>query len=393
MFIVQLHNNIAMTGRDKIEAALSSNGAKSIPVIIPYESILVRDRWEELAPNPWWDLHSPDLQVQMQGRRKVLKRIENDIPELPLIYSREEREALAIEQHLNEVLLIDRRTGKATRLEREPIGGFMIENLVQTTGLEAQSTEDIDHLVPPLEQEDPDTFLQTGYGDLAIRLVEEYGKERYPICVTNSPLWACHTLWGFEPLMRNIAAGPDLVHYACRRYLDSALHKVRRAAAMGAAGIWIEECLTDLVSPESYTSLSLPYLQQLVEGIHASGLSGILYFCGDPSGKVELILEAGCDAVGFEESKKDFQIDIEELAEQISGRCALLGNIDAIELVEKAREERLRSEISRQIQAGRRNGNRFIMSSGSPITPATSIERVRLYLHLTRELGEPASVL
>ena len=51
---------------------------------------------------------------------------------------------------------------------------------------------------------------------------------------------------------------PDLVHYACRRYLDHALHKVRRAAAMGAAGIWIEECLTDLVSPESYTSLSLP---------------------------------------------------------------------------------------------------------------------------------------
>jgi hypothetical protein len=101
VFIFQLHNNIAMTGRDKIEAALSSNGAKSIPVIIPYESILVRDRWEELAPNPWWDLHSPDLQVQMQWRRKVLKRIENDFLELPLIYSREEREALAIEQHLN----------------------------------------------------------------------------------------------------------------------------------------------------------------------------------------------------------------------------------------------------------------------------------------------------
>ncbi len=81
-----MHNNIAMTGRDKIEAALSSNGAKSIPVIIPYESILVRDRWEELAPNPWWDLHSPDLQVQMQWRRKVLKRIEHDFLELPLIW-------------------------------------------------------------------------------------------------------------------------------------------------------------------------------------------------------------------------------------------------------------------------------------------------------------------
>ena len=74
-------------------------------------------------PNPWWDLHSPDLQVQMQWRTKVLKRIENDFLELPLFYTREEREVLAVEQNRGEVLLIDRRTGKATRLEREPIGG------------------------------------------------------------------------------------------------------------------------------------------------------------------------------------------------------------------------------------------------------------------------------
>ena len=73
-----------MTGRDNIEASLSARGTQSIPVIIPYESILVRDRWEELVPNPWWDLHSPDLQVQMQWRRKVLKRIENDSLAPPL---------------------------------------------------------------------------------------------------------------------------------------------------------------------------------------------------------------------------------------------------------------------------------------------------------------------
>jgi uroporphyrinogen-III decarboxylase len=380
-----------MTGREKIEAALSLKGGKSIPAVVPYESIMVRDHWEELVSNPWWDLHSSDLQVQMQWRGKVLKRIENDFLELLPFYPREEREALAIEQNQGEVLLIDRRTGKATRLEREPIGGFLIESLLQKTGFEARSPADIDRLVPPLEREDPNTFLQSGKADLAVHLVEEYGKERYPICSAKSPLWACHSLWGFEPLMRNIAAAPDLVRYACRRYLDYARHRVRRAAAMGAAGIWIEECLTDLVSPETYASLSLTYLQQLVEGIHSSGLSAILYFCGDPSGKLELILKAGCDAVGFEESKKDFQIDIEKLTEQISGRCALLGNIDAVQIVGQGSEQQLRAEISRQIQAGCRNGNRFIISCGSPITPATSIERVCLYLHLTRELGEPAS--
>jgi hypothetical protein len=380
-----------MTGKEKVESALTSRGTPSIPVVIPYESIMVRDHWEELVADPWWDLHSPELQVQMRWRRKVLEQIENDFLELPLFYTREEQEFLRIEQHRDEVLLIDRRTGETKLVEREPVGGFLIESLLQKTGFQAKSSGDIDHLVPPLEPEDPDTFLRCGKADLAIRLVEEYGRERYPICSAKSPLWACHTLWGFEPLMRNIAAAPDLVHQACRRYLDYALHKVRRAAAMGAAGIWIEECLTDLIDPESYAYLSLPYLQQLVEGIHASGLSGILYFCGDPSGKLELIIRAGCDAVGFEESKKGFQIDIEKLTEQINGGCALLGNIDAVQIVEQGRVEQVRAEISRQIQAGCRNGNRFITSCGSPITPATSIQRIRLYLGLARELGRAAS--
>ena len=48
---------------------------------------------------------------------------------------------------------------------------------------------------------------------------------------------------------------------------------------------------------------------------------------------------------------------------------------------------RCRAEIVRQIQAGRRNGSRFVMSIGSPVTPGTPPERVRLYCDLAHELG------
>lgn len=381
-----------MTGRAKIEAALSSRGTPSIPVVIPYQSILIRDRWEDLTGSPWWHLYSPDLQVQIQWRKGVLDRIGNDFLELPLFYTREEQAALAIEHRATETFLVDSRNGDTKRLEREPIGGVIITNLFQTTGLEAKTTGDIDRLVPELAKEDPGTFLRSGLADLAIRLIEEYGTERFPLASVRSPLWACDGLWGFEPLMYNIAAVPDLVHYACRRYLDYAVHKVCRAAAMGARGIWIEECLTDLISHDTYASRNLPYLQQLIEAIHASGLSAIFYFCGDPAGKIELILRAGCDAVGFEESKKGFEIEVESLVGQINGSCALLGNIDAIEIVERGAEAELRTEIARQIQAGRHNGCRFITSCGSPLTPSTPIERIQAYLNLARETGDAVSV-
>jgi len=47
----------------------------------------------------------------------------------------------------------------------------------------------------------------------------------------------------------------------------------------------------------------------------------------------------------------------------------------------------LRAEIARQITAGRRNGSRFIMSLGSPVTPGTPVVRVRRYCELVRELA------
>jgi len=36
------------------------------------------------------------------------------------------------------------------------------------------------------------------------------------------------------------------------------------------------------------------------------------------------------------------------------------------------------SDAQRRVAAGRRNGSRFILSLGSPVTPETPIERVRL---------------
>jgi uroporphyrinogen-III decarboxylase len=230
-------------------------------------------------------------------------------------------------------------------------------------------------------------YLRSGRGDLALRLIEETGGQRYPIFAVGSPLWECYRLWGFESLMRNVAAAPDLVHHACRRNLEIACREVGNAAALGARGIWIEECLTDMISPDSYRLLCLPYLRGLIEEIRGRGLASFFYFCGNPAGKLEAILSAGPDAVGFEESKKDFLIDLEDLGRRVDGRSALLGNLDAIGIVERSTDEQLREAILRQISVGRRNRSRFVMSTGSPITPATSVQRVQRYLELARELG------
>ena len=41
-----------MTGRERVEAALSPSGTASIPAVLCYEGILVRDHWDELTACP-----------------------------------------------------------------------------------------------------------------------------------------------------------------------------------------------------------------------------------------------------------------------------------------------------------------------------------------------------
>ena len=147
--------------------------------------------------------------------------------------------------------------------------------------------------------------------------------------------------------------------------------------------------MTDMISPEAFASLCVPFVRSLAEEIRSAGMKSIYYFCGNPARKWKHLLDVGTDALSLEESKKGFRINISDVVRRLKGRITLLGNLDAINLLPHVTEKQLRTEISRQIAAGRRNGNRFIMSLGSPVTPGTSAQRVRLYCDLVHELGTP----
>ena len=51
-------------------------------------------------------------------------------------------------------------------------------------------------------------------------------------------------------------------------------------------------------------------------------------------------------------------------------------------------DEQVEAEITRQIEAGRRHGGRFVMSTGSPVTPETPVDRVAFYCDKAREIGK-----
>jgi len=379
-----------MTGRQKIEAAFSKDGTREIPAVICYEGIYVRDHWQQLTSYPWWYRYAPDIERQMLWRREVITKTGQDWFVLPLFYSREDQQNLSIEVRSEGVLLVDRRTGKEEKLAEPQIGGWSESDGPQSIGPHhlPETPDEIDDLIPLPSDFNPSEIMTDGRRDLASQLLKEFD-DLYPIFYADSPLWRLYRVLGFEGTMILIAARPDLVEHACQRLLTLEIHAVREAALLGAACIWIAECVTDMISPRAFASLNMPTLCQLVEEIRALGLKSIYGYCGNPAGKWEHLISVGADALALEESKKNFVIDIEDVVARVQGRCTVLGNLDAVGVLQDGTDEQLRTEISRQIAAGRRNGNRFIMNLGSPVTPGTSVERVRLYCDLVHELGTP----
>lgn len=393
-----------MTGRQKIEAAFSEAGTCEFAAVIPYEDIYIRDNWAELTACPWWYFVSPDIEHQMTWRREVAEKIGQDWVFLPECPSRAGRDDLFIEERPEGVFLVRRSTGEEERLKPPVVGGWdnegecesvrpgQLAKTIEEINARITLPEDVQSLTGDLQDTLQDVEAQReeikadGTGDLAARILEDFGRDLYPISHVNSPIWFCYELWGFEGMMLMVAEQPKLVKHACERYLMWSVWAVRRAAALGAAGIWIEECLTDMIDPDEFAYLSVPCVSRLADEIRHAGMKSIYYFCGYPMDRLDAIISTGTDALAFEESKKGFQIDIAELADYLRGKRVLLGNLDTMRILESESEEKLKAEIIRQLTAGRKNGGRFIMSLGSPVTPGTPISRVRLYCDLVREL-------
>lgn len=373
-----------MTGKQKMKAAFTREGSREIPAVICYEDILIRDHWEEFTKLPWWYQFEPSIDKQIQWRHDLLGSIDLDWFMLNKTYAKDSRKNLSIDVKPDGVFLIDGTTGLKQKLEQPEVGGgkSILESLLSCN--HAESPGEIKRMIPLVEFSDKEKV--NGSFDLAFILVREFNN-KYPLSFVNTPLSEIFSFWGFEEAMVKIAMQKELVDCACKCYFNNSIQLVRKAASMGALGIFIEDIYSDMVSIDDFQAYDVYYTSQLIEEIRSLGMNSILYFTGNPTKKLDLLLDIGADAISLEDSKKNFKVDIEDLCEYVNGRCTLLGNLDAISILQNGSDEQIRAEIERQIAAGRKNRSRFIMSLGSPVTPSTHVDRVKLYCDLVHELG------
>lgn len=377
-----------MTNKQRVQAALAGEPVDRCPVTSPYNFLYHQDHFSELTGLPQWRLHQwlaapPEEHVALFARMREQAPFETLEPQHCAPRAWRTRQVFV--EREDGCYRHDPLTGEWVRLDLPTASGHAFDYRANQTQY-VFSRADVDTRVTVTSAEQQ---LAEGANDYLDALVAHFGREEFILSGgVVGTLYLCHAHVGLSNLLAMLVGAPDLIDYLSQRLLAQNLETIRRLAAAGGDAIYIDDALatSDMISVLMYERFCLPYVQAMVEEIHRLGHQAILIYFGGIMDRLEQIAASGADGLLYEASMKGYVNDAAEIARRIGDRMTLFSNIHPVGVLQNGSEEELAVEIQRQVQAGAR-ARGFIISTASPITPATPVARVQRFLKLGREYG------
>lgn len=374
-----------LTPRRRMLNVLEGKPVDRFPVAVPYIFLLQCDHWCEITGQPAWTYYAwlaQEPAEHVKAYRTFDQELPFDILQPQEAPSREERENLDIVHRDDKHYFCDRRTGELTRLDEDLPHSADVAN-------QARYVYDRGDVDQHVRIQRAPQLLKDGKYDHIMEASRAFSKKLLMNGVVGT-FWQCHWHVGLTNLFGLLYDDPDLIHYLSAKLLEKTIERIRALAAAGDDAIYIDDALTtnDMISPGFYERFSLPYVKEMVDEIHALGKKAIVIYFGGVADRIPQIMSLGADALSFETSMKSYVNDLDRISSEVGDRICLWGNIDPVSIVQDGTEQELREAIAEQAEIGRRGG-RFIISTGSPITPLTPLARIRRFIDLGRELGTP----
>jgi hypothetical protein len=369
-----------MNSKDKMNAVF--NGAKldSFPVVVPYTDLLHRDRWEEITKQPSWTYFE---WLKMEPKEHC-KEYERFLEILPFDW-------------ITPCWANPRQDRETMEIIKKDDGSY----LVKEKGTVREIPDDLHHLTPPPREErvvytkkdvdeqveviSAETLASLGHLDYIEEAVKSIGDRCFITAVVSDTFAECYEYVGISNLFTLLYEEPELIHYLSEKLLAKVTEEIRALGKVGVDAIFVEECLntSDMLSPAFFHEFAVPYTRRIVDEVQSQNMKAILAYFGGVADRVEAINSLGADGLLVETSMKNYVNDLAEIGAKLTGSTCLFGNIDPYGVLEKSSDEGLKQKIEEQAAVGRKiMKGRFIISTGSPVTPKTTLERLRSFIYI-----------
>lgn len=376
-------SNQPLTNKQRIYAALQGEKVDRMPVTSLYNQLYILDHYSELTGQEGWRMHEwlmATPQAHLATYRAMIERAPFEILQPQLALPHSERERMSIVAADGCVFVKDKQTGETTPLQT--ISGHATDYNANETRYVHSKQDMAEHFKLRTASQQ----VADGVYDYVHETVSVLGHDHFILTGgVVGTLYLCHNYVGLTNVFEMLASEPDLVDYMSQKILEQNIEDIRAHASAGGDAIYIDDATatSDMISVRHYERFSMPYIKQMVDEIHRLGYKAILIYFGGVADRLEQIVASGADGLSVETSMKGYINDIVDIARRIGQRMTLFGNIDPVGVLQGGTDVELEAEIRRQASASA-YARGFIMNTGSPITPFTSLERVQRYIALAK---------
>lgn len=244
-----------------------------------------------------------------------------------------------------------------------------------------KSREDLDNYKPP-DPYDEYRYLELRYLLNRFKVEKAVGMHLHD--VFNYPYY----LRGMENFLMDMAADKYMVEKLVSISLEHNLVIAKNAIKMGADFIVFGDdygtTTGTIFSPKSFEELLLPGFREIVSEVKKAGAFVIKHCCGNISDILDMIVDAGIDAIHPLDQAAGMNIG--QVQEKYKGRVVVIGGVDCGELLTNMFPEDVIAETKRLLKDISSKGSHIIGSSNT-IHPKVKPENYMAMVDTVKKFG------
>lgn len=141
------------------------------------------------------------------------------------------------------------------------------------------------------------------------------------------------------------------------------------------------------ISTDFYRQFVLPFEKQIVQAIRQTGKHAYIHTCRSIGDHLEVMCESGLSGLECLDPPPVGNVDLEDAFNRVGDRIFIKGNIDSVNTLLLGDDEKVRRDVGKIIEIGKRKGKGFILSTACSIAPKVSEEHLLMLSQLIEEQG------
>ncbi len=196
-------------------------------------------------------------------------------------------------------------------------------------------------------------------------------------------------LLGYENGLISLIMEPEKCKAILKKFTDGVLDLAVKMCDKNIDAIKISSPFAGMgfISSEQYREFVLPFERRIIRAIREKGKHAYIHTCGSISDRLELMRESTASGLECLDPAPVGNVDLEDAFNRIGNDLFIKGNIDSVNTLLYAGDEKAERDVRKIIETGKNKGRGFILSTACSIAPMVARERLLMLSSLIREDG------